>query len=84
MRLLPSCREVREHLTELDEGALPWWQALALRFHLVICSACSGFQRGLRAVPGMARFLLGPVEAAPPAEAVQALEQVMRRIQGKN
>ena len=83
MKLMPSCREVRERLTELDEGAVPGWERLALRFHLLICSACHGFHLGLRALPGVARRLLEHPAGAPPAEAVQALEQVLKRIAGK-
>ena len=83
MKLLPTCREVRERLTELDEGAVPWWEALALRFHLLMCSACSRFQLGLRALPALARRLLEHSEEAPPAEALLALEQVLKRIAGK-
>ena len=79
MKLLPSCREVRERLTDYTEGTLTFRERLSLRFHLLICSACTAFYRGLRALPGVARFLLPP-EQPPPAEAAQALEGALRRI----
>jgi predicted anti-sigma-YlaC factor YlaD len=80
MKLLPSCREVREHLTEYSEGACPWWERLALRFHLLICGACNGFYHGLQALPKLVRRLLPPVDPVPPPEAVEALANVLRRL----
>jgi hypothetical protein len=80
MKLMPSCREVRDHLTEYHEGALPFWDRAALRFHLLLCTACAGFDQGLRALPAMAKRLLAHgLEAAPP-EALKALDGALRRI----
>jgi predicted anti-sigma-YlaC factor YlaD len=81
MKLLPSCREVRERLTDYTEGTLSFRERVSLRMHLLICSACTAFYRGLRALPGVARFLLEP-EQPPPAEASQALSGALRRIAG--
>jgi len=82
MKLMPSCREVREHLTEYAEGALPWRERLAMRFHLLVCGACNAFFRGLQRLPGMARLILAQPDAPPPDEAVKALEAVLRRLGG--
>ena len=79
MTLLPSCRETRERLTDYSEGALPVRERALLGMHLLICSACTAFYRGLLAVPGLARFLLLP-EAPPPDEGTEALSAVLRRI----
>jgi len=81
MNLFASCREVRERLTEYQEGTLSRHDRVAVWLHLVICTACEAFYRGLRALPGVARLLLGP-EEPPPAEAGQALEGALRRIGG--
>jgi len=81
MKLLPSCREVRERLTDYAEGGLSPLERARIWLHLLICSACTAFYRGLRALPGVARFLLPP-EQAPPAEAARALEGALRHIQG--
>jgi anti-sigma factor ChrR (cupin superfamily) len=78
MKLMISCREARERLTEYTEGTLSWRGRLALRWHLLICGACNAFYRGLKALPAAARFLLEPVE--PPAEAAHALEAALRRL----
>jgi hypothetical protein len=81
MKLLPTCREVRERLTDYSEGSLSLRERASLRMHLLLCTACSTFYRGLRALPGVARFLLKP-EQPPPAEATQALEGALRRLGG--
>ena len=79
MKFLPSCRQTRERLTDYSEGALPLrWQVL-LWMHLLICSACTAFYRGLRAVPGVAKFLTTP-EEPPLAEVNEALSAALRRI----
>jgi len=79
MKLMPSCREVREHLTDLSEGSLRPRERASMWMHLLLCSACLAFYRGLRALPGVARLLLPP-EAPPPAEAVRALQGALGRI----
>jgi len=79
MRLMPTCREARERLTDYTEGTLTFRERLSLRFHLLICTACATFYRGLRSLPGVARFLLGP---EPSAEAGQALEAALRQLRG--
>ncbi len=79
MKLLPSCREVRERLTDYAEGELTFRERAAVRLHLLLCAACAAFHRGLQALPGVARLLLAP-EQPPPAEAARALEAALRRI----
>jgi anti-sigma factor ChrR (cupin superfamily) len=79
MKLLPSCREVRERLTDYAEGSLTARERASVRMHLLLCFACAAFYRGLRALPGVARFLLAP-EDPPPAEAAQALRGALDRL----
>jgi len=81
MKFLPTCREVRERLTEYSEGSLTLRGRAGMWMHLMICSACTAFYQGLRALPVVGRFLLSP-EQPPPAEAAEALERALRRIQG--
>jgi hypothetical protein len=81
MKLMITCREARERLTEYTEGSLPWRARLQLRLHLLICGACSAFYRGLRALPGVARILLGPGPETPD-EALRALEGALKRLRG--
>jgi len=80
MKLMPSCREVRDHLTEYHEGALPFWARFTLRCHLLLCTACAGFDHGLRALPAMAKRLLAHCHEPAPPEAVKALDGALRRI----
>jgi anti-sigma factor RsiW len=79
MKLLPSCREVRERLTDHEEGALSWRERLSLRWHLFLCDACSEFLKGLRDLPRAVRAILDPERPEPP-EAGRALEEALRRI----
>jgi len=79
MSLMPSCRQVRERLTEYTEGTLSLRERAALRLHLLFCVACSAFFRGFRALPGVARRLLEP-EAQRPPEAARALEGALRHL----
>jgi anti-sigma factor ChrR (cupin superfamily) len=81
MKNFPSCREVRERLTDYAEGSLSFRERAALRFHLLICTACNAFFQGLRRLPGVARHLLAP-EQPPPAEAGEALAGALRRLGG--
>jgi len=78
VKLLPSCREVRERLTDLSEGSLTLRERASMWLHLALCSACLAYYRGLRALPGVARFLLPP-EQPPPDEAARALEGFLAR-----
>jgi predicted anti-sigma-YlaC factor YlaD len=79
MKLLPSCREVRERLTDYSEGTLTLRERASMWVHLMLCSACTAFYQGLRALPGVARFLLGPGQP-PPDEAAQALQGALRHL----
>jgi anti-sigma factor ChrR (cupin superfamily) len=81
MRNFPSCREVRERLTDYAEGRLSFRERAALRFHLLICAACNAFWQGLRKLPGVSRYLLVP-EDPPPPEAAQALAAALRKLGG--
>jgi predicted anti-sigma-YlaC factor YlaD len=82
MKLLPSCREVRDHLTEYAEGTLTRRERASLWLHLLLCTACFAFYQGLRRLPGVARALLG-AQGAPPEEAAEALRAALRRIAGR-
>jgi hypothetical protein len=81
MNNFPSCREVRERLTDYTEGRLTLRERAALRFHLLICVACNAFYQGLLKLPGVARHLLAP-EDPPPSEADAALAGALRHLGG--
>jgi hypothetical protein len=81
MKLMISCREARERLTEYSEGTLSFRSRLELRLHLLVCGACAAFQRGLAALPGVARNLLAPGLDVPD-EALRALEGALKRLRG--
>lgn len=79
MKLLFTCRDVRERLTDCAEGALTPRERALVWLHLLVCAACAAFERGLRALPGLAKGLLGAQEP-PPAEAAEALKEALRRL----
>lgn len=81
MTLMPSCHEVQTNLTEYLEGALPWRRRLGMWLHLVLCRACAGVLRGLKALPWVGKASLQPPEAAPES-AQQALAATLRRLKG--
>lgn len=83
MNLLPSCREVQDHLTEYSEGALPLRERIALRLHLLLCRACDDFFRGLQALPGLVKVLLAHQSEPPPPGALKALEVALRQIRAQ-
>ena len=75
MTFMPSCRDVQIELTEYTEGVLPMSRRIGIWIHLLLCKACAGFRRGMRALPGLARRALTPPEAVPEA-ATKVLAEV--------
>lgn len=71
---LLSCRDVSEMTTDYLDGALPWGQRLALRFHLSICSFCRRHLLQLRETIG----LLHRMPVQPPPQTVE--DQVVARL----
>jgi hypothetical protein len=83
MSFLPSCHEVQIELTEYMEGSLPFTRRAGIRLHLLLCRACAGFLRGLRALPGLAKTVLAAPQKAPQA-AAQALAQVQASLEKRD
>lgn len=76
---LPTCQEVGSAMTDYMEGALPFRKRLGIRIHLMMCEFCSGLHQRLLRLPGLAKTLLRPAEAAPP-EARTALDHVLETL----
>ena len=69
---------------ELEQAPAALRRSLHLaRVRIHACLASHGFHRGLRASSGVARSLLSPRRQPPPPEALEALEEALRRIQGR-
>lgn len=49
---------------------------IGIWMHLLFCRVCAGFQRGLKALPGVAKQSLAPPQEAPDP-AAKALSEVM-------
>lgn len=79
MSFMPSCREVREQLTEYQEGAMPWHARLGMALHLCLCRACDGFRKNLLRLPRLSKQLLD-VQPGTPGEAQQALAEVLKTL----
>jgi hypothetical protein len=76
MKFLPSCHDVQTELTEYGEGSLPMSRRMGIWIHLLLCSVCAGFLRGLKALPVVAKQSLVPPKATPDA-ATKAMAEVM-------
>jgi hypothetical protein len=72
-----SCRHTSHSITDYREGALPFWQALRMRFHLAVCPGCSEFARQLDLTKA-ATAQVAP-EAPSPGEREKLLEEFRRR-----
>ena len=82
MILMPSCKEVRENLTEYMDGNLPIHKRMGIRLHLLMCKACRGLIKSLRALPKFAKDVLSPPADSPP-EAKRAFHGVLERIKAE-
>lgn len=84
MRFMPSCHEVQTDLTDYAEGALPFRRRAGIWLHLLFCSVCAGFLRGLKALPGVAKASLAPPAVAPEtaARALAAVQAAMKKGRG--
>lgn len=68
---IPTCAQVTDLLTDLDEGALGPLAWTGVQIHLGLCPPCRAFLRSLRSTPALLRGLLleeGDRSPAPPAE----------------
>lgn len=45
---LLSCKQISELVSKSMDVKLPWYQRLAVRFHLLYCRACIRYRRQLR------------------------------------
>ena len=79
MMLMPSCKEVGENLTEYMEGNLPFHKRMGIWSHLMMCKVCHGLLDSLKALPRIAKDLLGPPPEAAP-EAVETLDRVLNAL----
>jgi hypothetical protein len=84
MTFMPSCHDVQAGLTDYTEGVLPLKRRLGIWLHLLLCHACAGFLRGLKALPGVAKVSLAPPETAPEAaaRALVEVQALLRKQQG--
>ncbi len=65
-----KCRDVTELTTDFMEGALPPVRWLAMRWHLMLCPACSAFVGQMRRTTALLGHLHLPV--SPETEAAIA------------
>ena len=58
MRLIPSCREVSELLSQAQDRPLTWRERFAVHVHLPLCVACRNFRAQLGVLrAAMQRYL---------------------------
>ncbi len=47
-RVMPSCKDITQLVSEAMDRRLPWRQRLAIRLHLRLCALCRRYARQLR------------------------------------
>jgi len=76
--MMLSCRETARLLSESLERPLPFWKRLALRFHLLMCKYCAGYEVDLHAIRRAAQRE-GAEPAAGQREGLTTLSDNVRR-----
>jgi hypothetical protein len=61
--LMPTCKEVHRLVSEAMDRDLPLTQRLRVRLHLLICTACSRFERQMALLRSALRSF--PMDAVP-------------------
>ncbi|HEX6004796.1 MAG TPA: zf-HC2 domain-containing protein [Burkholderiales bacterium] len=64
MRLIPSCREVSELLSQAQDRPLTLREKFALHVHLPLCEACRNFRSQLPVLRAAMRRYLDREDAA--------------------
>ncbi|HET7595382.1 MAG TPA: zf-HC2 domain-containing protein [Burkholderiales bacterium] len=64
MRLMPSCREVSELLSQAQDRPLTLREKFALHVHLPLCEACRNFRAQLGVLRAAMRRYLDREDAA--------------------
>lgn len=64
MKLIPSCREVSELLSQGQDRPLSAMERLRVRVHLPLCEACRNFSRQLAFMRAAVRAYLNRDDAA--------------------
>jgi anti-sigma factor ChrR (cupin superfamily) len=82
MKTMPSCHDVQAALTEYAEGTLPITHRVGIWIHLLLCSVCAGFLRGLMALPWVTKKSLVPPEVVPDA-AAKAMSEVLAALRNR-
>ena len=45
-----SCKEAAQHVSEGLDRELSFWRRMSLRFHVLMCRACSRYRRQIKAL----------------------------------
>jgi hypothetical protein len=76
-----NCRQVTRLVSQSMDARLPWYQRLAVRFHLLYCVWCRRYAAQVqflrKALKGLAT---GPAAVPPPALSPEAKEKIRHRL----
>lgn len=85
-RLIPSCREVTQLVSESMEESLPLTKRMGVKLHLLMCVWCRRYRQQLLLMRQMIRRYLARLEAGRaeptislPAQARQRIERALRQ-----
>lgn len=71
-----NCRQITDRASDYLDEALPFWESLQLRLHLMLCHHCRRYFRQLRAT---VRALPGLAKTEVPEETVRQLVHQLQR-----
>lgn len=73
-----TCQQIATLLTDYLEGRLSFWDRMALRLHLGMCTSCRAYLRQLKLTIGTTRQI-DPGEVPP-----DVMEALIQRFRGWN
>lgn len=80
MKLMISCKEAAEMMSEAQDQSLPFMRRMALKFHLSMCYGCRRYKKQLQIIRDLARGYLTGIERTKPPEARELPPETREKI----
>ncbi len=79
-KIQETCQAIRDRLTDLEEGVLPFKEMLKVQAHLLICPECRAFRLELQALPGLIKSQMEMPDPQLKALAQAALKNALSQL----